>query len=111
MDDPVSHIAIEQLREVMEDEFVDLIETYLLNAPRELEQINTAYNTGDLEKLINCSHSLKGSSSNLGALRLAELCKNLEVLGRNGKNAELRRIISCIEQEYHRVKSALESHC
>jgi len=111
MDDPINHTVIEQLQEVMEDEFVDLIETYLLNALHELEQINSAYNTRDLEKLIQCAHSFKGSSSNLGALGLAGLCKNLEVLGRTGNDTELQHIILCIEQEYHRVKNALESYC
>lgn len=75
------HIDTEQLaelKEVLEDEFSVLIETYLTDAKLRLNLIKNGIATQDYEAVRLAAHSLKGASANLGALILAQLCEKLE---------------------------------
>ena len=75
------HIDAEQLaelKEVLEDEFGVLINTYLTDAKFRLQLIQNGINNQDYEAVRLAAHSLKGASANLGALILAQLCEKLE---------------------------------
>jgi HPt (histidine-containing phosphotransfer) domain-containing protein len=68
---------------------------------REAKEAGAAYELGRL------AHALKGSAANLGAHRLAALCKEVEFLGDDGvlaQDAELERVA----QEVDAAASALE---
>jgi HPt (histidine-containing phosphotransfer) domain-containing protein len=51
---------------------------------------------------------MKSSSANLGALTLAEFCKELEMRGRENNIDGVQSIVSYMEMEYARVQTALE---
>ena len=75
------HIDTEQLaelKEVLEDEFSVLIDTYLTDAKLRLNLIKNGIATQDYEAVRLAAHSLKGASANLGAVILAQLCEKLE---------------------------------
>ena len=75
------HIDAEQLaelKEVLEDEFSVLIETYVTDAQFRLQLIQNGINNQDYEAVRLAAHSLKGASANLGAVILAQLCEKLE---------------------------------
>lgn len=63
------------LQEVMEQEYPLLLDTFLSDSRVRLQQLHAA---SDVEALSQAAHSLKGSSSNMGAVQLAELCRQLE---------------------------------
>jgi HPt (histidine-containing phosphotransfer) domain-containing protein len=62
----------------------DLVETYLADVPAQLEGIDAAIAADDAEALIRPAHTLKSSSATVGAMRLAELSRTLEMTGRAG---------------------------
>ena len=68
-----------------------IIQIYLDVTPDTLEEINTGVAGGDSEQVGLAAHSLKGSSAELGAEQLAELCQQLCVVARakNRESAEL----------------------
>ena len=105
----VDEDVIIELREIMDDEFDILLETYLGDAATKLDMIESALEQNDREKLRESAHSLKGSSSNIGALPLSGLCANLEYLARENQIGEARKIIGGVRAEYERVKSLLEA--
>ena len=67
-----------------------------------------AAEAGDPEELARTAHKLKSSSFEVGAMRLGELCKRLETMGRSesmdGADALARELVD----ELERVKAALE---
>ena len=75
---------ISELQEVMEEEFADLLETYLSNAPALISQIEEAAGQRRVDAMILPAHSLKSSSANVGALHLSELAKQVELSGKAG---------------------------
>jgi HPt (histidine-containing phosphotransfer) domain-containing protein len=53
------------------------------------------------------AHSLKSISGNLGAMMLAEFCRELETMGRAGTTENAIPLLSVFEDEYERVREAL----
>lgn len=101
--------VVNQLREVMEEDFVDLLQTYLVSVPRELNRLTAAVMSRDIEGIVGSAHAVKGSSANIGALRLSELCKILEHLGREKRvDAEADTLLQAIFDEFARVKPLIE---
>jgi HPt (histidine-containing phosphotransfer) domain-containing protein len=53
------------------------------------------------------AHNLKGSSGNLGAYRLVEMCGKLEVLAEQGKMEAIPLWLPVLIEEHARVLAAL----
>lgn len=73
---------IAELREVMEEEFADLISSFLNDLPVQLDLIQEAIARSDAVALYRIAHKFKSSCGSLGAMRLAELFRRLEQAGR-----------------------------
>ncbi|MEW5756722.1 MAG: ATP-binding protein [Pseudomonadota bacterium] len=86
-----------------------IIGIFLDSSPQLVQAIKTAAETLDANALRAAAHSLKSNAANLGALRLAEICKELEHLGRNNTPAAAAPLASGLEQEYSAVCAALKN--
>ena len=73
---------VAELREVMEDGFDELVETYLNNSPELMEALQRAAEAGDVKALVASAHSLKSSSANMGATELTSLAGQVETAAR-----------------------------
>ena len=109
LDEPLQQEVIEQLREMdPEEAFLQkIITAYLEKSPIDISQLQAARSASDAEALRIAAHSFKSSSYNLGAQVLAELCKELEQMGRDQNLSQADDFISLIETEYRRVENAL----
>ncbi len=61
---------------------VDLIDTYLGDAPRQIAEIQAAADAHDAASVVRPAHTLKSSSATVGAQRLAARARRLEAAGR-----------------------------
>lgn len=61
----IDHKVLSDLREVMEDGYLQLVQTFLDDSERRLGQLHAAKSA---EELGAAAHSFKGSSSNMGLL-------------------------------------------
>jgi len=84
-----------------------VIETYLRTSPEMIESIRQALGSEDAEAIERAAHSLKSSSATLGALELAELCKELEQIGREAETTRAAEVFASLETEFDRVRRAL----
>ena len=84
-----------------------IINQYLEDAPGKVLAIAEAFKARDTEALRKASHSLRSSSANLGAVSLADYCKNLENMARAGEIPENPETITELETEYEQAKIAL----
>jgi HPt (histidine-containing phosphotransfer) domain-containing protein len=62
----------------------ELVDSYLAEAPAQIEDIAAAISGSDAAALVRPAHTLKSSSATVGAMRLATLARRLEVTGRSG---------------------------
>ncbi|MDP9426112.1 MAG: Hpt domain-containing protein [Actinomycetota bacterium] len=81
---------------------------FLEDAPPRLEALRTALDEGDARRVKEVSHALKGSSSNMGASRMAEICARLEEAGTLGDLIEAPDLLKRLETEFAQARSALE---
>ncbi len=84
-----------------------VVDLYLASTPTLLQTLREAESGGDAEKLKAAAHSFKSSSANLGAVRLAGVCLELESLGRAGSTEGAGALLVQVEEEYRLVRDAL----
>ncbi|MBI4752333.1 MAG: PAS domain S-box protein [Acidobacteria bacterium] len=63
----------------------------------------------DYQGVRELAHSLKGSSSTFGAMRLAELCTTLEALAKAGDLSHSTSLLGQIKEEFERVEWVLKN--
>ena len=86
-DSNVDARALEVLRESFDDELVvELIGTFLEEAPDLVERARAAVEERDYVTLQRAAHTLKSNAATFGAISLANLCRDLEA---KGKAAEI----------------------
>ena len=71
-----------------------VMETFLGSGPRVREELWRALEASDLEAIASSAHTLKYSSAQVGAQRLAELAKELERRGRSGEVEGAREMVA-----------------
>jgi HPt (histidine-containing phosphotransfer) domain-containing protein len=97
--------VLSALREVMEEGFAALIDTFLVDCEARLQLLRQADTAA---QVIETAHSFKGSSSNMGALRLAELCGQLERSASAFPAADIGQLITDIDGEFAIVRPLYE---
>ncbi|KPG90277.1 histidine kinase [Pseudomonas sp. RIT-PI-q] len=98
--------VLNALQEVMEDEYPMLLDTFLADSEERLDLLRKAE---DAAQLMNTAHSFKGSSSNMGAVRLAELCHELEQLAKGRKLSDIESLVGEIDREFALVRPLYEA--
>ncbi|WP_347911191.1 Hpt domain-containing protein [Pseudomonas grandcourensis] len=107
MDDThVDRSVLSVLQEVMEEGYPDLLDIFLADSEERLKVLRTA-DSGDL--LVETAHSFKGSSSNMGALRLTELCHQLELQARSSPWAAVQELVREIDREFAGIRPLYEA--
>ena len=99
--------VLRELQEIMEDDYLSLLRTYLRNAPKLLADGHAAIDRGSVEALVNPVHSLRSSSANVGAMQLSELAREAERLARGGSLADASAAFRAVEAAYQVAEQAL----
>ena len=86
----------------------ELIDTYLADAPDQLDALKASIADRDVDGLVRPAHTLKSASASLGALGLAERCRQLELAAKAGSIEGAAESIDGIAAELERVVTALE---
>lgn len=105
--------AIENLRALNpgdNDEFLrEIIGIFLEDTPQRLAELDQSLATGDLTKFARAAHSIKGSSSNLGAMALRAAAEKLENRARSEGLTDLAALVGTVRAEFERADAALKA--
>ncbi|MES9898413.1 MAG: ATP-binding protein [Sedimenticola sp.] len=93
-----------ELYEIMEDDFLELLETFLKTSPGLIHEIETGIQEGDLQQTMRAAHSLKSGSANLGAIQLSELAKRMEYAARESDQ-------QAVSSSYNETRDAFDIAC
>ncbi|WP_445300113.1 response regulator [Microcoleus sp. D3_18_C4] len=85
-----------------------LANCYFEESLKLLQAMKLAIAQADTQTLKRVAHTLKGSSANLSAAPLAQLCSRLEVISTSGELDQASTLLAQIEGEYDRVKNTLQ---
>ena len=105
--------AIENLRALNpgdEDAFLrEITGIFLEDTPLRLAELDQSLACGDVPKFTRAAHSIKGSSSNLGATALRTIAEKLEHQSRTQGLGDVTTLVAQLKSEFNRAKGALAS--
>ncbi len=111
--DVINMHALDNIRALSPDRGGALVQrviaAYVDDTPQHLRTLRHAIaglDTGNLRKV---AHSLKSSSANVGAEKLAQMCKEMEHLGRNDSTDGADGILTNMEHEFQAVRHSLSA--
>src|SRR3954464_7353866 len=103
--------AIQNLRALNpgdNDEFLREITTiFLEDTPLRIAELDQSLASGDVTKFTRAAHSIKGSSSNLGAMALRAVAEQLEHLARTAGLAGVVSLVDAVKAEFVRTHAEL----
>jgi two-component system sensor histidine kinase/response regulator len=111
--DVINCRALDQIRALSKDGGDALVQkviaTYVNDAAQQLQTLRNAIAGFDTDGLRKVAHSLKSSSANVGADTLAQLCKEMEYLGRAATTEGASGILTNMELEFQAVRHSLSA--
>lgn len=104
--------AIENLRALNPDDgdgfLRDIVGIFLEDTPARITDLKQALAARDHGKFTRAAHSIKGSSSNLGAKLLRAIAEKLEHGSRNPPLPDMSQGVSELENAFEATKAELE---
>ena len=105
----IDEATFEELKQISGSEFInELIDTFLEDAPKIIEEMKSALNAGNADAFRRAAHSLKSNAATFGASQLAALAKELETLGKENKLHETGDTLGALKEAYASVRQELE---
>jgi HPt (histidine-containing phosphotransfer) domain-containing protein len=85
----------------------EIVGIFLADTPLRLEELDSSLASGDVSRFTRAAHSIKGSSSNLGAQALQFAANRLEAKSRENAGG-LASGVADLKAEFQRVRAALD---
>lgn len=85
----------------------ELIDSFLEETPPLVANLRQALEQGGAAELRRAAHTIKSSSNDFGATTLAELCQELETMGKAGTWDGAAELVAQVEKEYEQVRGEL----
>ena len=112
-DSVINRPALDNIRQLQRPGKPDLLEKvvslYMSDSSGLLNALREAINEGDAGKVRMLAHRFKSGSANLGALELAELCREMEEKGYNNNIEDALTLLTRIENGFKAVSIALQA--
>jgi two-component system sensor histidine kinase RpfC len=108
-DSPINTVALDNLRELGGDKFVEsVIIDFLQDAGGIMQSLHRAVELGDLSSIREHSHALRSSSAHVGAVRMHVVAKEINDMGQVDLDAEGRAKVEALDAEFQVLRKALE---
>ena len=100
--------VLDELKELLADGFVVLVERFECDGADRIQKIESAIASNDVETVYAEAHGLKGSSRNVGAGPLGDHCAVLESMGYAQDLAGAETAFAAMQAEFAEVNAALK---
>jgi HPt (histidine-containing phosphotransfer) domain-containing protein len=106
--DPQSIENLRALNPDDNDEFLrEIAGIFFEDTPQRLAELDESLKEGDVVKFTRAAHSIKGSSSNLGALALRAAAEKLEHHARSNGLNDVATMLADVKDQFARAHAAL----
>ncbi len=105
----IDRAVLQELRKIAGDNaeadqfLITLIESYIEDSPNLMTAMQAAIKAHDPTSLWQAAHTLKSTSASLGALSLANLCRQIEKMGRAGDLNPVQLLQPELETTHHKT--------
>jgi len=90
------------------EDFNELFELYMEVTSSEFQELKAAFRDGDVERVHEKAHSIKGSSGNLGLDELYELAKQIDDRARVNSLNGLEDLLRSFNERYEKLVEDFE---
>lgn len=101
--------VLDELRDIMGADFRTLVESFARDGRQRIDALRAALSDGDAEQTRQQAHSFKGSSGNLGALRVTGLCLEIEQSARRNDLTAADTLMEALENEFQKARDSLDA--
>ncbi len=112
-DEPIQTLnvsVIEGLKNQISTSFRDVVDAYLNDTPSYIESLVIAVENEDIPQIRYYSQIIKGSSSNLGAMKLENYSRAIERLCSTDDFFNIKNLTADIQSEFKQVKKFITPH-
>jgi PAS domain S-box-containing protein len=88
---------IDDIADGSEEFKTELLQTFFDSTSKGLEQLEEAIAANDYQAISRVAHFIKGSASNLGIISMAAIAHDLEMIGHNQKEANMKEILERLQ--------------
>ena len=99
--------TLAELKSLMGDNYKTVFQAFIKSAQQCLDDLASAIENNETHKTERASHTLKGSSANIGAVELSSLCAEMVAMARNSVPQGYTEVLQEILAEYDRVKAEI----
>ena len=89
------------------DVLVEILTVFVTDVPRRIDQLKASWREGKAADVQRAAHSLKGSSGNIGADALYEVCRQIDERTKGG-DLRIDELIGALDREYGQVEIAIK---
>src|SRR5215216_832731 len=108
--DPQSIENLRALNPGDNDEFLrEIAGIFFEDTPQRIAELDQSLVAGDVSKFTRAAHSIKGSSSNLGAMALRVAAERLEHQARSEGLTDVGALLAEVKMEFARAHVALKT--
>ena len=100
--------VVRPLKELLGDNFTELINDFISSFPPKLDELKTASNTDDVNSMMQISHTLKSSSGSFGFIRLFKRLEHLELQARKNDLVNHADQVKLIDEEFQCVLEKMD---
>ena len=88
------------------DVLAEILTVFRTDVPVRIDQLKAAWREGNAAGVQRAAHSLKGSSGNVGADALYEVCREIDDRAKAGE-LRIEQLIGALDREYGRVEAEI----
>ena len=103
--------VVESLRQLTPpgepDVLGEVLQLFLDEVPKKIDTLRTAMTSGDAGTVQRAAHSLKGSSGNIGARAMYDVCRQLDERARSEDLPRLQPLVDVLTAEYRLVETEI----
>ncbi|MFH1661379.1 MAG: EAL domain-containing protein [Pseudomonadota bacterium] len=106
---PLDMTVLARLREILGAATGEAIQPFLEDLPPYLQKLEMAIAAGDTETIRQVSHVIKGAASNLGAVTIASVARELELRAEAGALGEASELLLRLRTEFAVIEPVLRN--
>lgn len=88
------------------DVLTEILTVFQAEVPRRIDRLKTAWRAGEAAAVQRAAHSLRGSSGNIGADALFEVCRQIDERAKRGELG-IEDLVEALDREYANVEAEI----
>lgn len=106
--EPILNLStINELKDILEDEIISIYQEFQTSASEMIKELKESQIKGDIDSIAHISHTIKGSSGNLGLQGIYLLSQELELSVKDSQSENISTLINKLEDIFYITVSEL----